>query len=168
MSGTLKWTYTRTNEYCASIGYEINISKPDEMWMRVYYTTTIHGEKHDMDYRISITTTKPHYGGRRFWFICPHTGTRAAVLYSPPGSKWFASRKACNLKYLSQSESQDHRAIARMWKLKNKLGGKNFPKRPKGMHRKTYDRLFRETLLAEEICDIHFIQRFGHLIGRKS
>ena len=166
-SGTLKWTTTRTNEYYASIGYEINTGNPDNMWMRVHYTSTIRGEKHDMDYKISITTTEPHYGGRRFWFICPRTGARAAVLYSPPGSKWFASRKAYNLKYLSQSEGPDHRAINRMWKLKNKLGGENFPRRPKGMHRKTYDRLFDETLLAEEVCDMHIIQRFGNLTGRK-
>lgn len=166
-TGTLEWTYTRTKEHYAGIGYEINTGNPDDMWMRVRYTTTICGEKHDMDYKISITTTKPHYGGRRFWFICPRTGARAAVLYCPPGSRWFASRKAYSLKYLSQSEGTDHRAINRMWKLKNKLGGENFYRRPKGMHRKTYDRLFDEIIQAEEVCDMHFIQRFGNMTGRK-
>ncbi len=167
-SGTLKWTNTRTKEHYASIGYEVDTRNPDDMWMRVYYNTTIGGEKHDMDYKISITTTKPHYGGRRLWFICPHTGARAAMLYCPPGSRWFASRKAYSLKYLSQSEGTDHRAINRMWKLKNKLGGENFYRRPKGMHRKTYDRLFDEIIRAEEVCDMYMIQRFGSMTGRKS
>jgi hypothetical protein len=165
--GTLEWTYARTKEYYANIGYEVNTENQDNMWMRVYYSTTIRGEKHYMDYKISITTTKPHYGGRRFWFICPHTAARAAVLYCPPGSRWFASRKACNLKYFSQSESPDRRAISRMWKLKKKLGGENFPLRPKGMHRKTYDRLFDAVIQAEEVCDMHFIRRFGSMTGFK-
>jgi len=166
-TGTREWISARTNDPVSSIGYEINTGNPDNMWMRVHYTATIRGEKHDMDYKITITTTEPHYGGRRFWFICPHTGARAAVLYCPPGSKWFASRKAYNLKYFSQSESPDHRAISRMWRLKKKLGGENFPRRPKGMHRKTYDRLFDEIIQAERVCDMHYIRRFGYLIGRK-
>lgn len=167
-TGALEWTSARTNEHYASIGYEINTDNPDSMWMRVYYTSTIRGKKHDMDYKIPLTTTKPHYGGRRFWFICPRTGARAAVLHCPPGSKWFASRKAYNLKYHSQSEGPDYRDINRMWKLKNKLGGESFYRRPKGMHRKTYDRLFDEIIQAEEVCDMHFLRRFGNMTGSKS
>ena len=161
--GTLKWTSTRTGEDRGNIGYEINTRNPSDMWLRVYYTSTIRGEKHSMDYNIRLTATQPHYGGKRFWFICPLTGNRTPVLYSPPGSKWFASRYAYNLKYQSQSEGPLDRAISRKFRLREKIGGENYSRRPKGMHEKTYWRLLNEFWRAEMISD----NMFGEIYMRR-
>lgn len=170
-SGSLTWTRVGTGEETGSIGYEVNTLDPNDMWMRVHYT---HGARYsdqpdEMDYKIKLETTRPHYGGKRLWFICPITHERAAVLHSPPGSKWFASRHAYDLKYQSQSRTAQDRAIDRMWKLKNRLGGDNYWRKPKGMHDKTHERMVEEIRDAESVCDFYMaqfvMQRFGPLKG---
>jgi hypothetical protein len=118
-----------------------------------------------MDYKIRLTFTTPHYGGNRLWFLCPLTGKRTSILYSPPGSKWFASRYAYNLKYKSQSEGPFGRAADRKFRLQRKIGGDHYYKKPKGMHRKTYDRLLQEYFQAGEASDnmlyAEFQRRYG-------
>ena len=44
-------------------------------------------------------TTRPNYGGRRWWFLCPLVRRRAAKLYLPPGGRLFGSREAYGLTY---------------------------------------------------------------------
>jgi hypothetical protein len=50
---------------------------------------------------VSLCSTVPHYGGRRWWFICPIKKIRVAKLYLPPGATTFASRQAYSLTYRS-------------------------------------------------------------------
>ena len=54
---------------------------------------------------VSLCSTVPHYGGRRWWFICPIKKIRVSKLYLPPGATQFASRKAYDLTYRSVQES---------------------------------------------------------------
>jgi len=54
---------------------------------------------------VSLRSTVPNYGGRRWWFICPLKGIRAAKLYLPPGATCFACRQAHDLTYTSCQES---------------------------------------------------------------
>jgi hypothetical protein len=54
---------------------------------------------------VSLRSTVPHYGGRRWWFICPIEKIRVSKLYLPPGATQFASRKAYDLTYRSVQES---------------------------------------------------------------
>ena len=161
-SGSLKWTSVRTGEKLASIGYETNTLDPENMWMRVHYTYTSHhdNEPHHIDCKIRLEATQPNYGGKRLWFICPFSQKRAAVLFKPSGSKRFASRYAFNLKYQSQSRSAPYRAIDRMWKLKNKLNGHDYWRKPKGMHHKTHEHMVKKINDAEDVCDAYLAQ-FG-------
>jgi hypothetical protein len=39
-----------------------------------------------MYYTVTLVSTVPHYGGRRWWFICPIKKIRVAKLYLPPGA----------------------------------------------------------------------------------
>jgi Response regulator receiver domain len=48
--------------------------------------------KQDVDSWIELATTPQPFGGRRWWFVCPRTGTRVAKLHLPPGAPTFASR----------------------------------------------------------------------------
>ena len=170
-SGTLEWTRTSTGEKTASIGFETNTLDPEDMWVRVHYTHTPHhnDEANKMDYKIKLETTQPNYGGKRLWFVCPLAHKRVGVLFLPPGSKWFASRHAYNLKYQSQSRSAHDRAIDKMWALKNKLGRDDYWRKPKGMHHKTHERMIEEIHDAEEVCNGYMAQfvmkRFGGLKG---
>lgn len=154
-SGSLTWTRAGAGEEAGSIDYEINTIDPQDMWMRVHYTHKSYwdDEPDKMDYKIRLETTQPNYGGKRLWFICPKTGQRAAVLHKPPGSKCFASRHAFNLKYQSQSRGCIDRAIDKKWKMLDKVDGTYFPVRPKGMHNKTFDKIYDEFVKQEMLCD---------------
>lgn len=149
-SGSWVWTDVETGEKTSSIGYESCTTDPENMYLRLHYTFTETGEK--VDYKIKLVTTCPNYGGKRFWFICPYNGKRVAKLSLPYGAIYFASRHAYGLKYASQSETVQGRAINRMWKYKNKLGGDFFPIRPKGMHERTFERLLAAADKADEIA----------------
>ena len=154
-SGTLTWSYVGCGEVIATVGYESDLSASDYQWLRLYYTITRYDEKTKMDYKIRLAKTRTNFGGERLWFICPLTGKRSSVLYSVSGSDYFASRSAYNALYRSQCKSPQDRAIDRMWKLKNRLGGEEFWLKPKGMHETTYQRKLQEIFDAEELCDYY-------------
>jgi hypothetical protein len=158
-AGSLIWTNTRTGEQIGSIGYEARLDE-DKGRVRLHYTTTRwDSEKHESDYWIQLETTPQPFGGRRWWFICPNTGRRAAKLHLPNGAFTFASRQAYRLAYASQREQPHDRASRRAFKLRGKLGatgsiGEPAPK-PKWMRWPTYERKLEEVFAAEEVVDAY-------------
>jgi hypothetical protein len=90
---------------------------------------------------VPIVTTKQPLGGEGPWFECD-CGERAAILYGPR----FLCRRCRRIAYSSQQESRRYAAPRRAQKIRTKLGGsfsmsEPFPERPKGMHRRTYEKL---------------------------
>ena len=87
--------------------YEADLRDTDNAWLRLHYRAN--GEA--VDYKVQLVTTKPNYGGHRWWFICPIVRRdggpprRVAKLYLPSGSKYFGSREAYGLTYTSCQES---------------------------------------------------------------
>lgn len=64
-----------------------------------------------MKYWVALVTTRPHFGGVRWWFISPRTNARAAKLFLPLGGDIFANRRCYELGYQSGRESPaDHMA----------------------------------------------------------
>mgnify|MGYP000210929432 CR=1 FL=1 len=69
---------------------------------------------------ISFTKTKPHFGGVRWWFICPLTVNgrscfrRVSKLYLPPGEKYFGCRLCHRLTYKSCQESHQYDRVFAM------------------------------------------------------
>lgn len=162
--GTLVWTNTRTGEKVASIGYEANLIKPDNAYMRLHYT---HNDQ-PQDYKVRLTTTHPNFGGVRWWFICPVSGCRVGKLYSPPGQPLFASRKVFNLAYQSQREHKPQRLLDKAYKLRRRLGQVSrgeypIPDKPKGMHWKTYSKLALEIEELERKGWESAALKFGYL-----
>ena len=51
----------------ATIRYEADLRDTDNAWLRLHYRAN--GEA--VDYKVQLVTTKPNYGGHRWWFICP-------------------------------------------------------------------------------------------------
>ena len=149
-SGSMSWTQTSTGKVVCSIGYEADLTDPIRSWVRLYYTTTSHrtGAKTASDYRVHLETTHPHYGGVRWWFVCPLSGKRARVLYLPPsGCNTFASRGALGLTYHSQRTTADNSAVERSLKARKKLGLTDtnmlempYCPKPKWMRWRTYGR----------------------------
>ncbi len=153
------WQWLINGEVHSSVSYTSDLLDIDNAYLELDYNTRLWGEKERVNYKIRLDYTQPHFGGYRFWFICPIKQIRAGVLYHPYGGKYFVSRQASNLKYASQSEGYADRAINRMWKAKNKLEYEYC--RPKGMHRKTYERLLNDVYRAEDACNQILARRFG-------
>ena len=107
LGGQLIWTNSRSGK-TNSIGIQTDI-KEDAGSLRLYYTQTDQesGQSKDFDYKILITSTPCHYGGRRFWFICPlsvrnqYCGRRINVLFKL--GDYFGCRKCHRLTYASQN-----------------------------------------------------------------
>ncbi len=59
---------------------------------------------------IALVGSPMHFGGERWYAICPITGRRCTVLALPPGTTQFASVKGWKVPYESQRECQVHRA----------------------------------------------------------
>ena len=105
-AGGWQWTDAHTGEKKASIGVEVLTGAN---WGRVrlhYRVTPPGGEGRDLDYIVPLVTTRPHYGGLRWWFRCPNTkcGRRVGKLYMPPGEHLFLCRHCHDLAYQSSQE----------------------------------------------------------------
>jgi hypothetical protein len=148
--GILWWRNSNTGEAVASIGYEINMENLEGAYMRLQYN--VNGQP--MDYRVTLKSTRPHYGGIRWWFLCPKTGGRAAKLFLPPGATLFASRSAHGLGYSSQREKDYERTMTKCQAIRMQLGGSGsmgepIPDKPKGMWWRTYERLRKRASIYE-------------------
>ena len=109
--------------------------------------TTIHFQyKHngkDYNYHVKLDRTPCHYGGYRYWYLCPHCGKRTSVLYR---AGLYVCRHCIGANYQTQLNQPLDNIRRKMHKVASKLkwvevGYKEVPLRPKGMHQKTFDRL---------------------------
>ncbi len=149
-------TWSRNGQKIAAIRYEV-VLNDDRPYIRLWYEW----REQPQDYKIYLTTTTPHYGGKRWWFICPYTGKRCAVLYSPAGQPMFASRKAFGLAYECQRENNWHRLMRRSQKIEDRYGvpswGEGWFPKPKGMHLSTYNKRLAELDWYQQRMDSHFV-----------
>lgn len=78
------------------------ISRP-RLRVRLEYTA----DAEQVSYSIKLNATSPHFGGRRWWLLCPlerdgeACGRRARSLYMPPGETHFGCRSCHELTYRS-------------------------------------------------------------------
>jgi hypothetical protein len=103
------WWDAITGERASSLDYEVNTTNPAFLWIRLSYTFT--QTRETMNYLIRLTTTRPNFGGLRWWFICPINITnrvcnlRIGKIYLPPFSLYFGCRVCNDLTYRSCQES---------------------------------------------------------------
>ena len=108
-SGGCSWN--RNGKPTGSIGFTVSILERDE-YIRFQYTQTDRHtqEKTEFDYKVKLDWTHCHFGGRRWWFICPLVvngrtcNRRVGILYLASG-KYFGCRHCHNLTYESCKES---------------------------------------------------------------
>jgi hypothetical protein len=116
-SGSWHWTYA-SGRAC-SIGYEV-VTVAGTSFVRLYYTREQAGQKEASDYRVGLTTTRPRFGGRRWWFVCPLVvngrpcNRRVGKLYLPPGARYFGCRHCHRLTYTSCQERRKHGSLYRL------------------------------------------------------
>ena len=97
-------------------------------------------------YDIKLTTTKPNYGGKRYWWECPKCGRRVAVLYC---AGYYVCRHCLGAKYQTQHLQPIDRQFKRIAVLRERLGwygglAHGIGEKPKGMHQETFNKLWLE------------------------
>ncbi len=112
--GTLRWTNSYTGERVASVGYVFERRSGDYILTLNYTVTRADGTKHSVDMRVQLQTTRPQFGGTRWWFRCPLAVNntpclrRVGKLYVPPGRLHYGCRHCYDLTYTSCQESHKY------------------------------------------------------------
>jgi hypothetical protein len=141
---SFSWTWSRHGEPVGTIG------------VRVPHTSIVHLDycrngdpRHDA---IDISRSPCAYGGTRPWFTCPGCRRRVAIVYLGTAT---GCRQCLRLKYPSQSEDSLDRSWRRTSRIIQKLGRDvdDFPRRPSGMRRRTYEQLRDAWIREEEFRD---------------
>jgi hypothetical protein len=149
---------------------EAHVGDPWTSFVRLQYVMADYwtGEELKIDDKICLATSRPRFGGLRWWFVCPRVNRRVRKLYLPLGGRHFWSRRAYRLVYGSQRETVHDRAMRRARKLCLRLGGDpadaTYPDKPKRMRWTTYNRIMDKLVAADRVADERLIMlavRFG-------
>ncbi len=165
------WQWTRDGERVAWI----NLRAEHDRLHLTYRMRTGSGEWEDVAETVRIICVPCRFGGERPYFICPGVangiacGRRVAKLHGP--GRYFLCRHCYRLAHASQSEGAWDRTLRRANKIRQRLGGDPgmaapFPAKPKGMWRRTYERLREQGFNAEMLADEAFALRAERLLAR--
>ena len=145
-----------------------------------YRVRTVAGVWEDVNETVSIVRVPCRFGGARPYFVCPGVvngtacGRRVAKLYGP--GRYFVCRHCYRLAHASHSEDTQRRSMRRAAKIRRRLGGNAgtaspLPPKPKGMWRRTYERLREQAFDADERADEallpHLLRLFARTDNRK-
>lgn len=162
-TGTLSWSCG--GQPSGSVSYKADMTDPDNSRLILTYTR---GTGDDAEYvvqDIALTYSLPHYGGRRWWMICPYRGHRISILYKPGNGDRFASRKAWRVHYKSQRVAGRDKPFEALFKIQKRLGceeGWEMPiRRPKGMWHRTYARLENRYWDLNDQCTLQMMAMIG-------
>lgn len=167
IAGTLRWTCG--GQPSGNINYTCDMTDPDRGLLELRFTHTNHrtGQAKDHVQHAVLSSTRPHFGGRRWWMHCPITGDRVGKLYLPAGGDIFASRKAWGIGYRTQRQTERDNLFERLFRLQRRLGcpeGWEMPiRRPKGMHHRTYARLEDEYWQLDAQCGFAMMQALSRI-----
>ena len=122
-----------TTEECEQIGVDIIVQAQRnhmfelrEEWLRCEFNNvlaqrfeaiSLKSLLHISPLSLSFTTTRLHFGGVRYWFICPNCNRRVAKLFKPKSERNFGCRYCYNLTYKS-SQTHNHRVNLLVKRLK--------------------------------------------------
>ena len=141
------WYWFRDEERIASIGVR---TIPDAFLLD--YTWTPSGSRPQViTCRVELTQTPCTLGGCRRWFVCPDCRRLCLVLFGISRRGNFACRACQRLAYASEAESP----VDRCWRAQRKLEARLTENghRPKGMRRKTFERINDRWVTLEERKD---------------
>ncbi len=165
--GSLTWSVTRMGEKHtrSNISFKVNTLEGESAYFQPSYINK--NTKEEFDYKISLVTTTPNYGGKRWWFICPLKGCSRRVGRLYLTGTYFGCRKCLSLSYESQNEAPHYRMLHKAQAIHQKLGGNgctdDWIQKPKHMHHKTFDRLINEMEHYEKISLMAMSAKFGIL-----
>lgn len=154
VSGSVDWS--RGDRSLGSIGLR---AERGSLILDYQHRRSPSSEWEEVRYPVRLTWTPCNFGGRRPWFICPgvvngrYCGRRVGTLFN--GGKYFLCRHCYDLTYQSRQDGYRYGPLRKCQRIRQRLGGsanmmEPFPPLPKGMHFKTYFRLWDEHDRAEQ------------------
>jgi len=166
--GTLHWKCG--GEPAGSISYAAHMDDPNRERLELSYVRGEGEAREHVRQAVHLCHTLPHYGGKRWWMICPYRSIRAGKLYKPAGGDRFASRQAWRLGYNSQRQAHRDRPFEKLFRLQKKLGCDTGWEaglfRPKGMWHRTFERHLDEYWRLDEQCSVEMMGLVDRLSGR--
>lgn len=136
-NGDVRWggmNWSRNGEQTGSIGFVVSTGEGDQYIQFQYTQTDRYSQvKNCLDYQVKLVWTACHFGGRRWWFICPLAvngrvcNRRVGVLYLGSG-KYFGCRHCYNLTYESSKESHKFDRLFIKMGVDPKIGKQLFKK----------------------------------------
>ena len=170
LRGTLNWTCG--GEPSGSISYDAIMHEPGEERLELSYARGSGDYREQVRQIIRLCHTRPNYGGKRWWMICPYRHVRVGKLYLPPGGDRFASRQAWRLGYQCQRDAARDRPFERLFRLQKKLGcyqgWEAGLHRPKGMWNRTFEQHLDRYMDLDAECAMEMMAMMGRLGGRSS
>lgn len=135
-SGRVTWS--RGDRVTGSICYSLAFD-----FIELAYSVGPEHDRQAVRERFPISFSEQPFGGRRRWFVCNGCGRRCRVLI---GGRHFRCRHCYDATYPSQYERIRCRGLAKAEKAREKVGAdpgicNPWPRKPKGMHWRTYRRL---------------------------
>ncbi|MEO6092894.1 MAG: hypothetical protein ABIT04_11675 [Novosphingobium sp.] len=163
--GSLHWSCG--DQPAGSISYKSLMDEPGAERLVLSYTRGAGNDRESVEQVIRLCCTVPHYGGKRWWMICPYQHVRASKLYLPEGGDRFASRQAWRLGYQCQRLAHRDRAFEAMFRLQKKLGCYEGYEaglhRPKGMWNRTFERHWQRYWRLDRVCAVEMMLMLGRL-----
>jgi len=110
----ISWSSSYQGEIARGV-ISADMTNPDHAWFRLVIGSFAQ--------QITLASRPRHFGGRQWFFVCPVSGARAAVLWRPPGADRFLSRQAWGrqVAYRSQFLDRDSRAHHGRSKIHSRL-----------------------------------------------
>jgi hypothetical protein len=124
-TATIRWWHAYTGELTAAVTYRIELESESARleltriapeWIEVgpAGNEVAHVPEWAVQV-IALETSRPHFGGLRWWFACPWCNRRVARLYQARGGgSWLCRHDDCHgLSYRSRQESGRHERMIR-------------------------------------------------------
>lgn len=107
-----------------------------------------------VDQPIELVRRRCHFGGERWLFACPHCKRVVDTVYINGA---VGCRRCLKLAYQTENASVLDRARLKTRKIEERLGG-NIAKRPKRMRHKTYSKLVKQYVQAQQAYETYFFE----------
>lgn len=117
---SLTWNNSVTHEFLWRCDFYFDLTGwPKTVRLSYSVPRSYDGPFDKYEYTVQLTTTKPNFGGVRWWFVCPISGCgrRAGKLYRPSYSRYYGCRRCHDLTYTSCQESRKFDSLHKMLAL---------------------------------------------------
>jgi hypothetical protein len=163
-SGNIHWT--ADGNPAGSMQFRLDLRKTERARLTLHGFAVQNGRRKSVSQEITLMALPQHFGGYRWWMLCPVTGERVRTLHLPSGGDRFAGRKAWKLAYRSERLDRFDRPFEKLFRMQRRLGraeglGAGLP-RSKGMWRRTYAR----HLARFEVLEFGCVEKIAAVIER--